>query len=1105
MVDGQREVSYRPTPTGSPSRSGPPSMTVRARRRREESVRRLVADMQARRGEDETHEWLVASTIATALEQGLDRELHTELVQETKDNASRIGQICHDHANVFLSSVAQVAALGEPSAQLAQGLEEAYQTLESQTAGPLQQAVDRHEQAHKALTQAKALSETLVACQLLATQLEKARKQALLGRPRAALAAVDQARTVLTQPLLVDASLNQNKETRLTLEQTPLGRRAQIVLPKLETEVLQAARRAWNRWWVQLRNGEQAKAGKAVLRQVGHAVATGPSQLSLGGNLPSSYVWRAQTAHNLVSRVDQKTSVARAARAAYWLDRDAAKEAQRIATITSHGLARKLESIAACLGWYRCWDASASLLLDLSEFNGTDAEGNLLVGSGSRHGSRHGLAGSRHGLRGSRHGKARSLGFRSTASRSQTTAPSTLSGAASGTNVATGKWAEVLLPAVLLSQTPSRREEDEILMSLPESVHPVRRAELAYRLLGRTDEFVQYYEQNRFNGGAGDAESERSALSALTGDDITLGSDRTFFSKTLPTLCASIVGFTAVEAALEVGTFAGDEEENTEESKESRAFAAVSRSPAAATGSTTLTASRLRESSERYERALTSELGDLIRERAKRSNLGELVRSSILMSSFRSSLKVVHPSSSSRRHDKDLLALDTEILLRALKISQDEQLRATTAIVAEDRKVPMLVADSSAAQKGRSMQQPTSGIPDPEEIGLPFGLNQMKQQPTKSSLQFQEQSQASFNRSAVDQAYTFSDSLPTVIRSLHARAIAMVVFALSQEELGQSFSAKKGSNAAGYVLDAIGEFVNVTSVGMKDSDNVVDEGSVEKAVQIMANIAALQHCLPRFLGTILRGMCHIGMIKAEELDETFVYAEMTLKSADKACDAQMGSTYSLVYEICRNKIDSHINYALENFNWVAKSVRDMPNAYCEGLIGYMRSVFNSLGPMDEGSRAGLHFSCCGHVSERLVKLLAGKPGDTATFDDSGLPPIARIDAFGIKNLALDCDELEKFADSTAIPQLRDCFNELRVLTSVMLDKDLPMLVMPENVAQRRRKYPILSMDKVGNILEKYVGTGLGDKLMGGSRKVDILFIDKKEVQQLIKIVRSQGI
>jgi len=592
---------------------------------------------------------------------------------------------------------------------------------------------------------------------------------------------------------------------------------------------------------------------------------------------------------------------------------------------------------------------------------------------------------------------------------------------------------------------------------------------------------------------------KRSALSSLTGDDVSVGTDRIFFAKTLPHLNSCVVGFSAVEAALELGTFADEDEEQGKKSTSGG-------TSSSGANVTTVNASRFRESSERYERTLISELGGLLRTRAPKAQLSELIRSAYLMSAFRASLKVVHPSSSSRRHDTELMQMDVDILVSALKIAKEEQLRATGAIVSDDNKIPMLLVDAPpVARANPAKKAGAAGVPDPEDIGLPFGLSQMQQVPQKSEVDFQEQSRTSFNRAAPDEAFTYSSSVPVTLRALHARSIAIANFALTLEELGQRFPDKKGSPAAGFVLDCVEGCVNVTAIGMKDSDNVVEEGSVEKAVQVMANIAALQHSLPRFFGTLMRGMCHVGLIRADELEETFSYAEKILKSADKACDSQVGSTYSLVYEICRNKIDSHINYALDNFQWVAKSARETPNAYCEGLIGYLRSVFASLGPMDEGSRAGLHFSCCGHVSERLVRLLSGKPGDTSSFDDSGLPPISRIDAFGIKNISLDCEEFEKFADSLGIPQLRDCFNELKVLTTVMLDKELPVLLLPENAAARRRKYPILSLDKVGNILEKYVGTGLGDKLMGGSaRKSDFLFIDKKEVQMLLKYVRNQG-
>jgi hypothetical protein len=613
------------------------------------------------------------------------------------------------------------------------------------------------------------------------------------------------------------------------------------------------------------------------------------------------------------------------------------------------------------------------------------------------------------------------------------------------------------------------KEDNETLLTLPESVHPVRRAELAFNLLGRSEEFVQYYEQNRFGetkigGDSKDDKGEkRSSLSSLTGDDVSVGTDRVFFAKTLPQLCASVIGFSAVEAALELGNFV--EEDGVE-----KASSLKMTGPGARAAAATLSAGRFRESSERYERALVAELGQVFRARARHANLAELVRASTLMASFRAALRIVHPSSSTRRHDKDLLALDVDILMIALKIAQDEQLKATAAIVMDDQKTPMAVFDSPS--KANSGKKNASGIPDAEEIGLPFGLSNLKQVPQKADIEFQEQARTSYNRAGVDESYNFSPSVPVVLRSVHARAIACAAFALSQEELGQKFPDKKGSAAAGYVLDCLEECINVAAVGMKDYDNVVEEGSVDQAVQVMANIAALQHCLPRLYGNMMRGMCHVGLIRADEIEATFSYAEKTLKGADRACDAQVGSTYSLVYEICRNKIDSHINYALENFQWVAKSSRDTPNAYCEGLVGYLRSVFASLGPMDEGSRAGLHFSCCGHVSERLVKLLSGRLGDTTTMDDSGIAPIARIDAFGIKNLALDCAEFERFADTTQIPQLRDCFSEFRVLTTIMLDKQLPNLLLPENAAVRRRKYPILSLEKVGNILEKYVGTGL---------------------------------
>ena len=99
-----------------------------------------------------------------------------------------------------------------------------------------------------------------------------------------------------------------------------------------------------------------------------------------------------------------------------------------------------------------------------------------------------------------------------------------------------------------------RGDDQAKLLALPETVHPVRRAELAFKILGREEEFRQYYESNRFGdmkisgatdkkGGDKDKNETRSSLSSLTGDDVSLGTDRIFFAKSLPHLCASLVGF----------------------------------------------------------------------------------------------------------------------------------------------------------------------------------------------------------------------------------------------------------------------------------------------------------------------------------------------------------------------------------------------------------------------------------------------------------------------------------------------------------------------------------------------------------------------------------
>lgn len=105
------------------------------------------------------------------------------------------------------------------------------------------------------------------------------------------------------------------------------------------------------------------------------------------------------------------------------------------------------------------------------------------------------------------------------------------------------------------------------------------------------------------------------------------------------------------------------------------------------------------------------------------------------------------------------------------------------------------------------------------------------------------------------------------------RVIVFVAFALSQEELGQVFASKQGGGIAGYILDCVEECVAVACVGMKEGYTHFDELTVDQAVQITADISALESALPRLFGAVMRGLCHIGLVKTDQVEATFEYAD----------------------------------------------------------------------------------------------------------------------------------------------------------------------------------------------------------------------------------------
>jgi len=214
-----------------------------------------------------------------------------------------------------------------------------------------------------------------------------------------------------------------------------------------------------------------------------------------------------------------------------------------------------------------------------------------------------------------------------------------------------------------------------------------------------------------------------------------------------------------------------------------------------------------------------------------------------------------------------------------------------------------------------------------------------------------------------------------------------------------------------------------------------------------------------------------------------------------------------VFYVIRVKIDGLLHFALDGVDWNAKSGNKQPNDFVEQLISFLRITFECLDPLSNVAREAMCFGACSHISNKMIGLLVG-----LDYDDYGITPIQKINHNGIQNLALDVAAFETFSTGCGVPQLSECFRELRFFTLALLDRELVDLVADED--RRMAKYPLLDLNKLKNVLDKYDvavvsttdklkgGFGLG-KGKGGEGSASAHTLDSKDLAKLKKSIFSQ--
>ena len=135
-------------------------------------------------------------------------------------------------------------------------------------------------------------------------------------------------------------------------------------------------------------------------------------------------------------------------------------------------------------------------------------------------------------------------------------------------------------------------------------------------------------------------------------------------------------------------------------------------------------------------------------------------------------------------------------------------------------------------------------------------------------------------------------------------------------------------------------------------------------------------------------------------------------------------------------------------------------------------TFNNVNVFKKAEKEGFCFGCCGHISSRIMGIVVNGAGAFTETEQEGdiVKSISKINSFGICNLSLDVAAFESFADGCGVPQLGECFRELKCFTEALLDRDLITLCSEENADERMLRYPTLDLIKLRAVLEKYQGT-----------------------------------
>lgn len=181
------------------------------------------------------------------------------------------------------------------------------------------------------------------------------------------------------------------------------------------------------------------------------------------------------------------------------------------------------------------------------------------------------------------------------------------------------------------------------------------------------------------------------------------------------------------------------------------------------------------------------------------------------------------------------------------------------------------------------------------------------------------------------------------------------------------------------------------------------------------------------------------------------------------------TAHGYIYELLQSKLEDLMS-SLVFVNWSAEKAPRAPNDAVLEMVEFMTVTFQWLSNLPATARDSAHFMCCSKISSGIIEHLRSKK-------------LAKISIFSVSALDLDVKHLEAFAESTGVPQLKQCFDELKSLIGCLLDAQFAHDATHNAPIAFFSSYRHLDLECLAEIFEKMFTPSSGS-ILGSLTKLD---------------------